>query len=313
MRDLVGAEDVAHGRVDVPMRFEIEVELGGGIYQYAIAFERPKDYELRVFEEKLLVGTMPVYSREGSQVYVGRGEGQSEPRFGIDSQLVALPIIQGLSPKDPLYIFKRWLARLVILHPIPSLIIGESRQQTLEPRVDVVDYGGWFSALTGYYPAAYGRIDQFLKQVMPDLVDIQIAEFDSTPKSLAVQFSTEQGSIKVPFANLSDGEKCFMICALVLAANDSYGPIVCFWDEPDSHLALSEVGHFVLALRKAFKSGGLFIATSHNPEAIRGFSEENTLVLYRNSHLEPTIVRPVSELRISGDLVSALIRGDVEP
>jgi hypothetical protein len=78
-------------------------------------------------------------------------------------------------------------------------------------------------------------------------------------------------------------------------------------------LALSEVGHFVLALRRAFQSGGQFIATSHNPEAIRRFSEENTLYVYRKSHLEPTIVRPLNELQVSGDLVDALVRGDVEP
>jgi ABC-type uncharacterized transport system ATPase subunit len=103
-----------------------------------------------------------------------------------------------------------------------------------------------------------------------------------------------------------------MICAVVLAANDAYRPVFCFWDEPDNYLALSEVGHFVLALRKAFQSGGQLIATSHNSEAIRSFSDENTLVLQRKSHLEPTIVRPLSELQVKGDLVEALIRGDVE-
>jgi DNA-binding SARP family transcriptional activator len=103
----------------------------------------------------------------------------------------------------------------------------------------------------------------------------------------------------------------------VLAANDAYGPLLCFWDEPDNYLALSEVRQFVLALRKAFQFGGQFIATSHHPEAIRSFSDENTLVLSRRSHLEPTIVRPLKEVRargdFSGDLVGALVRGDVEP
>ena len=89
--------------------------------------------------------------------------------------------------------------------------------------------------------------------------------------------------------------------------------MLCFWDEPDNYLALSEVGHFVLALRKAFQSGGQLIATSHNSEAIRRFSDENTLFLYRNSHLEPTLVRPLNEIQVSGDLVGALIRGDVQP
>jgi ABC-type multidrug transport system ATPase subunit len=92
--------------------------------------------------------------------------------------------------------------------------------------------------------------------------------------------------------------------------------LLCFWDEPDNHLAPSEVGPSVMALRKAFKSDGQLIATSHNPEAIRRFSDENTLFLYRNSHLEPTIARPLEKMRASGtlrgDLVNALIRDDVE-
>jgi len=104
-----------------------------------------------------------------------------------------------------------------------------------------------------------------------------------------------------------------MICALVLATKDAYDPVLCFWDEPDSYLAPSEVGHFVVALRKAFQSGGQFIATSHNPEAIRRFSDENTLVLYRKTHHEPTMVRLLSDLKVSGDLIGALVRGDLEP
>ena len=148
---------------------------------------------------------------------------------------------------------------------------------------------------------------------MPDLKDIKNPVVGTDSRSLVVQFSNDQGSVTIPFADLSDGEKCFMVCALVLAANHAYGSVFCFWDEPDNYLALSEVGHFVLALRRAFQHGGQFIATSHNAEAIRRFSDENTVVLYRKNHLEPTIVRPLKEIQVSGDLVGALIRGDVEP
>jgi ABC-type multidrug transport system ATPase subunit len=105
-----------------------------------------------------------------------------------------------------------------------------------------------------------------------------------------------------------------MICALVLASNDAYvAPVFCFWDEPDNYLAISEVGHFVMALRKAFQSSGQFIATSHNSEVIERFSDENTLILHRRNHLEPTIVRRLNEIQVNGDLVGALVRGDLEP
>ncbi len=146
---------------------------------------------------------------------------------------------------------------------------------------------------------------------MPDLKDIKNPLVGTDSRSLIVQFSTEQGSFHLPFEDLSDGEKCLMICAVVLAANDAYGPVFCFWDEPDNYLAWSEVGHFVMALRKGFQAGGQFIATSHNPEAIRRFSDENTFWLSRRSHLEPTTVRPLSELHVDGDLVDALTRDDM--
>lgn len=320
--DLVRPKDVTGGRTDVPMRFEIEVELGAKIYEYIIAFEFPERLkEMRVREEKLAVDNKPVYSRsyqteeqrESIAALKNAGLFKDAP-WSIDLHLVALPIIQEQSANDPLFIFKQWLARMLIIRPIPSLIKGDSEKETLEPKSDLTDFGAWFSGLLAHAPASYTRIDEYLKQVMFDLKDIKNPLIGKDSRSLVVQFSNDQGSLNLPFADLSDGEKCFMICALVLAANNAYGPVLCFWDEPDNHLALDEVGHFVLALRKAFQSsGGQFIATSHNPEAIRRFSDENTLVLFRRSHLEPTLVRPLSEIRINGDLVSALIRGDVEP
>jgi ABC-type cobalamin/Fe3+-siderophores transport system ATPase subunit len=312
--DLVKPKDLALGRANVPMRFEVTVELDTKIYEYIIAFEFPAGFkEMRVFEERLSVGGKPVYTRELAQVHLLITSQEKEAMFRIDWHLVALPIVQEQSTMDPLFIFKQWLARTLILRPVPSLIEGDSKQETLQPNLQVTDFAEWFSGLLAHAPAAYTEIDTYLKQVMPDLRDIKNPVTGTDSRSLVVQFSNTQGSLNIPFEDLSDGEKCFMICALVLAANNAYGPVLCFWDEPDNYLALDEVGHFVLALRQAFQSGGQFIATSHNEEAIRRFSEENTILLHRRNHLEPTIVRPVNKLQIRGDLVNALVRGDVEP
>jgi predicted ATPase len=312
--DLVKPKDFTRGRTDAPMRFEIQVELDAKIYEYAIAFEFPEGFkELRVLEEKLAVGGKPVYTREVAQVHLARTRQEMEAKFFIDWHLVALPIVQEQSTRDPLFIFKQWLGRMLILRPIPSLILGDSKEETLQPNLQVTDFGAWFAGLLAYAPSAYTKIDGYLKQVMPDLKDIKNLLIGKDSRTLVVQFSNDQGSVPLPFEDLSDGEKCFMICALVLAANDAYGPLFCFWDEPDNYLAPSEVGHLVLALRQAFQSSGQFVATSHNSEAIRRFSDENTLILNRNSHLEPTVVRPLSEIKVSGDLVEALVRGDVGP
>ncbi len=309
--ELVKTKDLARGRTDVPMRFEIEVELDTKVYGYSIAFEFPDGFkELRVLEEKLTAGGKPVYSRDVAKVQLARTGEEKEANFLIDWHLVALPIIQQQSENDP-PVFKQWLAHMLILRPMPSLILGDSKEETLEPNPQVTNFAAWFTGLMVFAPYTYTKIYEYLKQVMPDLKDIKNPLVGTDSRSLVVQFSNEQGSINLPFEDLSDGEKCFMICALVLAANHAYGPVFCFWDEPDNFLALSEVGQFVMALRKAFQSGGQFIATSHNSEAIDRFSDENTLVLHRKNHLEPTIVRRLDEMQVNGDLVGALVRGDV--
>jgi hypothetical protein len=302
------------------MRVEIEVELEAKVYKYALALELPRGFkELRVLEEKLEIDGNTVYSREAAQVRLAMTNNTLAKvvselgDFRIDWHLVALPIIQTRLGDDPVFIFKQWLARILILRPVPSLIQGDSDEETLEPNLAVTNLGAWFAGLLAYAPSAYAEMDKYLKEVVPDLRDIKNPSVGIDSRSLQVQFSDDRGNITLPFGDLSDGEKCFMICALVLAANHAYGPLFCFWDEPDNYLALSEVGHFVVALRKAFQNGGQFIATSHNSETIRRFSDENTLLLHRRSHLEPTTVRPLSAMPITGDLVGAMARGDLEP
>ncbi len=311
---LVRLSDFAQERSDTPIRFEIEVVIGGKVYGYVLAFERPDGFkEMRVFEEKFTVGGKTVYSREGAQVQLAGMNKAKAANFQVDWHLVALPVIQEQSKTDPLYIFKTWLARMLILAPIPSLITGDSKGETLTPKRDVTDFGEWFTGLLAYSPGAYTKIDSYLREVMLDFKDIKNPSSGTDSRSLTAQFQQDRASISLPFRNLSDGEKCFFICAVTLAANEAYGPIFCFWDEPDNYLALSEVGHFVMALRRAFQNGGQLLITSHNPEAVRKFSDENTLIMKRPSHLEPTIVRMLSDIQVQGDLVDALIRDDVEP
>jgi len=140
VNDLVKPKD--RRRTDVPVRFEIEVELRSGsprttdIYEYVIAFDLPEgSKELRVLEEKLSAGGQPIYAREKAQVNLAKSgqQQEKEAKFRIDWQLVALPIVQEQSPNDPLFIFKQWLARMLILRPNPSLITGDSSEETLEP------------------------------------------------------------------------------------------------------------------------------------------------------------------------------------
>ncbi|MEW6281450.1 MAG: AAA family ATPase [Candidatus Eremiobacterota bacterium] len=305
--------DFSRGRSDVPIRFEVEAKLADRTYQYRIAAELPVGFrELRILEEGLRFdGHYDYFSRDQAQVVLA---GEREARFLVDWHLPALPIIQARSDRDPLEVFRRWLSGMLILAPVPSLITGDSEGETLVPDRTLSNFGEWFSGLLGRWPSAYSGIERYLKQVMPDFSAVDNPVVGREAHALSVRFQGEEGRLEVPFQNLSDGEKCFFACALVLAAVKTAGPLFCFWDEPDSHLHLSEVGHFVMELRRAFESGehGQILITSHNAEAIERFAEENTLLLYREGHLEPTRLKLLRNMQVR-DLVGALTRNDLLP
>ncbi|MGB0722633.1 MAG: AAA family ATPase [Gammaproteobacteria bacterium] len=310
--DLVTPEDFAHGRADVPIRFDIEAEISGRQFGYKLALEFPEGFhELRVMEETLTADGETVISRKGAQVSLRKTEADNDSRFFMDWHMVALPVVQERRDPDPVATFRTWLSRMLILAPVPSLIGGESSGETLFPDRQCKEFGRWFTGIISQSPRAYGEIETELRQWMPDFLEVKNPQTGKNSRTLSVIFKGTSKTFEAPFDVLSDGEKIFFIAALVIAAQKVYGPIFCFWDEPDNYLALPEIGHFVATLRGAMRNGAQFLATSHNPEAIRKFSDNNTFFLYRDSHLEPTRKKLLTEMDIEGDLIEALVRDDL--
>lgn len=312
---LVSPREFFLKKTDLPMRFEMEVLLNGQKFHYSLALELPEKFkELRVLEERLEWNNNPVYVREQAQVSLPKApDTAGGARFLVDWHLVALPLIQVQSEADPVYIFKTWLAQMVVIAPVPPLMSGESGEESLWPVANAGNTVDWLAGLLGRYPSAYTTLDRYLKEVMADLLDFKYESLGKESKRLVIQFKTDTDVLPLHFDELSDGEKCFFLCAIIVAANQAYGPIFCFWDEPDNYLSLAEVGHFVLALRRAFEGCGQIIMTTHNQEAMRKFSNENTWLLGRKSHLEPTRQRLLSELALGSDVVQSLMLGELEP
>lgn len=312
---LIKPRDFSLGRTGVPMRLEMHVTLAGRAFRYALALDLPDRFkELRVLEESFVVDDVPLYTRDLAHVTVQRQNAtQPEARFSMDWHLVALPVIQDPSATNALEVFREWLARMVLLAPIPRLMRGGAEEESLQPAEDANNLADWLSGLLAQYPAAYAPLAQYLQQVMPDLSDFRFERAGKEAKDLIVRFKAGNAQHEFDFHTLSDGEKCFFLCGVVLAANQSYGPLLAFWDEPDNYLSLSEVSHFVTALRRGFQQGGQLLMTSHNEEAVRRFSNDNTWVLGRKSHLEPTVIRSLEEIAPGTDVVQALICGELEP
>jgi predicted ATPase len=309
-KDWIDLSDFTQGRTDVPMSFEVNLILSGHQYHYAVSFEKSEHRrEVHIEAERLTADGQAVFTRELGEVTLPNGSS-----FAIDWNIAFLPLL-GQTPGDGhVGRVRTYLSELVLIAPTPTLMGGFAEDESAELSIGAENFVAWLGWLLALNPSLYVGITKYLTHVLPDLASFSFLPRGERGKSLQVKFKTPDRNgmqLLVDFGRLSDGEKCFFLSAAVLAFSQSEVPVFCFWDEPDNHLSLPEVGHFVMALRKMVHTGGQFVATSHHPEAIRRFSDENTLVFTRNSHLEPTRVRTLSEIEHKGDLINAILLGEV--
>ena len=290
---LVKKEDFTLGRTNESMRFEVEVLLEGKTYTYGLVLDMPDNFrELRVAEEDFSVDGVSVYTRREGQVTYNA---TTQSEFSLDWHAVALPLI--IEKKDgPLQLLRNWLRRMHILAPVPQLMSGESQGNPGPLSPSCENFADYLRALLSDYPASYVPINDFLKELMPDLKEFNNEQISADTRSLRVSFGDNGTTFKLNFHQLSDGEKCMFLCAVLLAAQKAYDNLFVFWDEPDNYLALPEIEHFIRLLRQKFRNGSQIWMTSHNEATINCFSHENTLLLRRKNHYAPVEVRPIHEL-----------------
>lgn len=310
VKNVVSAGDFPRHRKDLPMRFEVDLNLSGTRFKYTVSFEWPPTFfEARISEESLTRDGTVVFTRNQGEVQLAGGAS-----FGLDWHVFAIPVLNERPPARSIQEVRTFFQGLVLLAPIPKLISGFSEGPLVELDLEAKNYASCLRALLQQKPKMYSEFDAFVKEVIPDFSSIENIDRGTEGGSqLVVTFEQPETrkTLTLDFDNLSDGEKCFFLSAYIIAANTVGPPVVCVWDEPDSHLSLSEVGQFIISLRKLVTRGGQFIATTHHPETIRKFSDENTFVLTRRSHLDPTVAKPLSAHNHSGDLIHALVRDEL--
>ena len=309
VRNLITASDFTQHRTHIPMQFEIELTLDDKRFNYAISFEMTENFlEARIAKESLSVDGNTIFSRQQAQVTLAGGS-----TFNFNWHLAALPVIEERPSKTSIQQITSFFASMVLIAPIPANMSGFSEEESSELQADASNFSACLNGLLSRYPAAYNDFFTYLKNVIPDLASFENVPRGEKGKQLQVRFEREElkQNPLIDFRQLSDGEKCFFLSALIIASN-KVSPVFCMWDEPDSHLSLSEVGQFITQLRKSTnQENSQLVATSHHPQTIRRFSDESTLVFTRKSHLDPTVVRPLADLPYNGDLIEALVRDEI--
>lgn len=262
--------DFAFGNTSAPIRFKVVVAFAEDAYEYEMAVGMGKNGRLVVETEILKKSGSVVFSHE------------AEALFSDDRLMLPL--------RKDARAFCAMLADWILVMPIPSMMkSGRTNSDKLD--FDGGNFIVWLKRILSERPDAQGIFDRELHIALPDCISYAWNDTTMDPtEELYLTFGegADVSPHTIAMGDLSDGEKISVLGAALIALAQDGVRFLCFWDEPDNYLAVSEVQGFITRLRKYLRIGGCqLIISSHNVETIRTVGIDSTKILHRASHREP--------------------------
>lgn len=309
--DLLCRGDFAFLDDSKPMLFEINASLGENNYIYRLEIDLPPHFHsLKVLKESLTVGAQDVFVREG-----GKTQLHGKAEFTLDWHHVGLPLVSTRDDTDPVAVFRTWLGSMLYLDPTPAQISPTSKEESPYLQKHLANLVDWVRYNLALQPALYGKMERYLRVWMPDFDSFKLEVTGREEREFLCTFQ-DQKTLELNLSKLADGEKTYLLTALLLAIISSDRSILCLWDEVDQFIALPELSHFITACRKEFeasKGQAQLILTTHNPRVMYEFSGHNCFVLTRSSHLQPTRLERIQDKSfLSPDAVQAYENGELD-
>lgn len=295
--------------------FDAVFALPAGEFRYVITFTTTiNGLLMQVDHEELQVNGSIVFAKDSfGNVHI---EGRTDSSFDPPDHCV-LPLINNPNPDSYIETFKRYLRNYLFVKMWPLVMRGETEKDRVRLDIACGNFASWFLTAISEYPGVYAKTMEGVSRFVPELNALIFTPLGSESKRLFVRMGSGDNERMIPFAGLSDGEKCLLAMAALKAVNDEIAPVTCFWDEPDNFLSLSDVAAATAFLSSGFRKRGQLIVTSHNDEAILKFSAEDTFVFERESRLS-SVVSPVRTLKqvmhedlIDNDIRTSLRIGDI--
>lgn len=252
--------------------FELDLELGGGTYHYALRITHDRrGGGSRISEERLDRDGESLVSCDGAYLRLYDDDGTE----GFASNL-GLPISGVFLPKDVrryerVSRFREVLQGFVIASPCPPLFASEAAREDefLDPRME--NFVGWYRHAAQANMGRLAKLFEALRETLPGFDSIDLTKSAEEARVMKVAFlgeSRERKADRYRFGQLSDGQRALvaLYCLIFLTRS----PQTClFLDEPDNYLALREIQPWLAAA--AGKCGDTLeqvVVASHHPVTI---------------------------------------------
>jgi predicted ATPase len=279
--------------------FELEVKLDGRNYLYKLRLEPTGDPPTFCVHDEELIAPDLHLKFTGGQLAGSQGSSPLLNLTGLDRSRSALST--SATPKE----FREWIAGVSYWHINPTSMGSLVRGWDRYPQPALGNFAAWYRRLVRDQPTENTAFLQDLRESLDcfDRLNLEHAEEDY--HVLYAEFLRHGSRIRMPFDELSDGQRC-LIClyAIVHFVVAKGGTVVI--DEPDNFISLREIQPWLMRIEEiADDNKGQVILISHHPEILNQWANPYGVQLERDG------VGPVRVETFRGDPEGSLTAAEV--
>lgn len=273
--------------------FELEARLEGGNYLYRLVIEPGgQPVRPRVQWETLRLNDDPIFNMCNAEALT------PGPSYQLDQSRSALSTFvgSGISP------FREWLASISCWHINPFALGSRAESESIEPGAD---FAPWYRHLVQAYPRENTAFLQDLRESLDGFDQLRLEHAGENVRILYADFLRDGKSIRIPFGELSDGQRCLICLYAILHFVVAKGGTVII-DEPDNFISLREIQPWLMAIEDmADDHKGQVILISHHPEILNQWASPYGVQFDRDG------AGPVRVEKFKGDPEGSLTAAEV--
>ena len=271
VHDVFPTQDLTRWQTLGQQHFELEITSGDATYVYRLRIDHdPERRRQRVSGESLDLNGQPLFASQEGMAQLYRDNHSEGPQYPFDWTRSGVGALHERPDNQKLTDFKRQLAKVIIVRPIPALMEreGHGEQDRLSSRME--NFVSWYRHLAQEHMGAMVPLLSALQSALPGFEALSLRESGEETRAMKALFTRPGGGkpVVLDFGELSDGQK--MLIALYTL---SYGlkdeGVTLFIDEPDNFVALREIQPWLSNLADAVgETLEQIVLISHHPELI---------------------------------------------
>ena len=274
--ELFSAADITRWSKKLEQRFELEIDISGGLYLYRLVIEHNPERRLaRVRNEELLFDDKLLFSFVNGDVQLYRDDHSEGPKYSFDWTQSGLAPVAERHDNTRLCAFRDQVRRFVTLFLETKRMRIGSDSDTDRLSDSGENFASWYQGRLQENPRRIFEAMDHLRDVLPGFVDLRLVQKGSDYRELQAEFSPNAGEASniYRFDQLSDGQRALIVIHLLLFADDTERTL--FLDEPDNYITLPELQPWLAELEDSCgDTMPQTILISHHPEAIDFLSDK---------------------------------------